>query len=71
MGFVRYNSENFGSVKWKDPNLARQLINQAESIIANNPSVNEIQPVVIQIADLIIDDGGQEIPTEILRKGDS
>jgi len=69
MGFVRYNSENFASVEWKDPNRARQLINQAEGIIANNPSVNELHPVVIQIADLIIDEGGQEIPTEILRKG--
>lgn len=69
MGFVRYNSENFASVEWKDPNRARQLINQAEGIIAKNPSVNELHPVVIQIADLIIDEGGQEIPTEILRKG--
>ena len=71
VGFVRYNSENFGSVDWKDSNHARQLINQAESIIVNNPTVSDLHPVVIQIADLIIDGGGQEIPTEILRKGKS
>lgn len=69
MRFVRYNNDNFASVKWKDPSRARQLINQAEGIIANNPSVNELHPVVIQIADLITDERGQEIPPEILRKG--
>ncbi len=71
MGFVRYNSENFNSVSWTNQNRARQLINQAQSIIADNPSVSELHPVVIQIVDLIIIEGGQEIPTEILRKGRS
>lgn len=65
MGFVRYNSENFASVEWKDPNRARQLINQAEGVIANNPSVNELHPIVIQIAKLRIEGSGPEMPDDI------
>lgn len=68
MGFVRDTSKNFESFEWKDEHRAQRLINQAEDLIGNNPTVDELHPVVIQIIDLIIDNGNQEIPVEILRK---
>lgn len=49
IGFVRQHSENFGSFHWKDPQRARQLINQAEQVIAENPTKERLHPIVIDL----------------------
>jgi molecular chaperone DnaK len=40
IGFVRHHSENFSSFHWRNPQRARQLINQAEQVIAQIPLKN-------------------------------
>jgi len=49
MGFVRHHSENFGSFHWRNPQRARQLINQAEQVIAENPTKERLHPIVIDL----------------------
>ncbi|MFW5871986.1 MAG: Hsp70 family protein, partial [bacterium] len=49
IGLVRQHSENFESYNWKDPQKARQLINQAEQVIADNPTKERLHPIVIDL----------------------
>lgn len=49
IGFVRHHSENFGSFHWRNPQRARQLINQAEQVIAENPTKERLHPIVIDL----------------------
>lgn len=49
IGFVRHHSQNFGSFHWRNPQRARQLINQAEQIIAENPTKERLHPIVIDL----------------------
>lgn len=49
IGFVHQHSENFGSFHWRDPQRARQLINQAEQVIAENPTKERLHPIVIDL----------------------
>jgi molecular chaperone DnaK len=51
IGFVRHHSENFNSFHWINPQRARQLIQQAEQIIAENPTKDRLHPVVIDLID--------------------
>lgn len=46
-------NERFNSFAWKDSKRARQLINQAISIINSAPSVESLRPYVTQIIDLL------------------
>ena len=56
INFVRQHNENFGSFNWKDGNRARTLLNQGLQQIGENPSVDELHPLVIQIIDLLEED---------------
>jgi len=49
IGFVRHHSENFGSFHWRNPQRARELINQAEQVIAENPTKERLHPIVIDL----------------------
>jgi molecular chaperone DnaK len=49
IGFVRHHSENFSSFHWRNPQRARQLINQAEQVIAQNPTKERLHPIVIDL----------------------
>lgn len=53
MGFVKFHSNNFNQVKWTDPTRARQLLNQAQDVISNNPTESKLRPIVIQIIELM------------------
>ena len=61
IGFIRHHSENFGSFNWRNPQRARQLINQAEQVIAENPTKERLHPIVI---DLIEEEVPQAKPGE-------
>lgn len=72
IGFVRHYNEQFSSVNWKDTSHARSLINSALSIIGDNPTVEKLQPVVVQLIKLLPDgevDGptGGFVPAGLLR----
>ena len=53
IGFVRHHNANFNQYKWTDAARARQLLNQAQEMINNNPSVDKLRPVVISIIELL------------------
>ena len=56
MGLIRDCNNNFGLYHWKDANRARQLINQGLAIMANNPTVDKLQPIAVQLIGLMPDD---------------
>ena len=53
IGFIRHYSTNFNQFRWKDANRARQLLNQGQNITANNPTVEELHPLVCTVIDLL------------------
>lgn len=53
IGFIRSHNDNFGSYHWKDSGRARTLLNQGLQIIGENPTVDELHPVVISLIDLL------------------
>jgi molecular chaperone DnaK len=56
IGFIRSHNENFGSFSWKDSGRARTLLNKGLQIIGENPTVDELHPVVISLIDLLPND---------------
>ena len=56
IGFVRSYNDNFGSFNWKDSGRARSLLNKGLQIIGENPTVDELHPVVISLIDLLPND---------------
>ena len=53
VNIVRHHSSNFNQYSWKDAIRARQLLTQGQNIIANNPSVEELHPLVCSVIDLL------------------
>lgn len=53
MGFVRHHNANFNQYDWKDASRARQLLNQAQEMINNNPSEEKLRQIVISIIELL------------------
>ena len=60
---IKYHDQEFESLKWKDKNKARQLINQGLQLISDGRN-KELKPLLYQIWDLRIDYEG---PKETLR----
>ena len=56
IGFIRHHNDNFGSFNWIDSNRARRLLNKGLQIIGENPTVDELHPVVISLIDLLPND---------------
>jgi molecular chaperone DnaK len=50
--YINYVNENFSILPWKDANKARQLVNQALSIINNNGNQSQLEQLCIQIDSL-------------------
>ena len=53
MGVIRDCSNNFGRFRWKDANRARQLVNQGMAAMANQPTVEQLQPIAAQLIELM------------------
>ena len=53
INFVRHNDDHFGSLHWKDSGKARMLLNKGLQIIGENPTVDELHPIVISLVDLL------------------
>ena len=56
MRLIRHCNNNFGRFRWTDANRARQLVNQGMAIMANQPTVEQLQPIAAQIVGLMPDD---------------
>lgn len=66
IGFIKHHNDNFGRYQWKDPNRARQLMNQAVSMINNQPRVEELHPIVVSLIKLLPDSEREILGKELL-----
>lgn len=53
IGMVRNYNSNFGNYNWINPQRARSVINEGLQIIGDQPTVEDLQPIVRQIFDLL------------------
>lgn len=56
IGFVKQHNDNFGHYNWHNPQQARQILNEGMQIIASNPTVERLHPIVRRIFDLLPDE---------------
>lgn len=52
---VQQHNNNFGHYNWRNPQQARQILNEGMQIIASNPTVERLHPIVRRIFDLLPD----------------
>ncbi|NRT14797.1 molecular chaperone DnaK [Flavobacterium sp. 28A] len=55
INFIRQHNQNFGSYHWKDSNRARQLLNDGLQQIGENPTTDDLHPIVIDLVNLLPD----------------
>lgn len=60
MGLIRDCNKNFGHFRWNNASRARQLVNQGMAIIANNPTVEQLQPIAAELINLMPIDQQEE-----------
>ena len=53
INFIRLHNQNFGSYHWKDSNRARQLLNEGLQQIGENPTTDDLHPIVIELINLL------------------
>ncbi|MDH6357371.1 Hsp70 family protein [Parabacteroides sp. PF5-9] len=53
IGLVKYLNDDFNKIQWRDPNKARALLNQAIQQIGEKPTVEELQPIIMAIYQLL------------------
>lgn len=51
--FIRSHNNSFGSYHWKDSSRARTLLNKGLQVIGENPTVDELHPIVVSLIDLL------------------
>ena len=55
INFIRQHNQNFGSYHWEDSNRARQLLNEGLQQIGENPTTEDLHPIVIDLINLLPD----------------
>lgn len=53
INFIRRHNQNFDSYHWKDSNRARQLLNEGLQQIGENPTTDDLHPIVINLINLL------------------
>jgi len=56
IGFDRHHHQNFGTYNWKDSHRARQLLNEGLRQIGENPTTEDLHPIVIDLINLLPND---------------
>ena len=56
IAFIKQHNDHFDFYQWKDKNRARQLLNQAISKINDQPTKDELHPIVVALINLLPDD---------------
>ena len=69
MGLIQHYSQRFGSVRWKDPSRARQLINRGMEEINNQPTTEKLHPIACALIELLPDEEKGDLPTGGIVKG--
>jgi len=55
VGFIRQHNDNFNSYNWKDSGRARTLLNKGLQVISENPTTDELHPIVIAVIDCMVE----------------
>lgn len=53
IGFIRQHNQHFSSYNWTDSHRARQLLNDGLQQIGENPTVDDLRPIVIALINLL------------------
>ena len=53
INFIRHHNQNFSSYHWKDSHRARQLLNDGLQQIGENPTTEDLHPIVIELINLL------------------
>ena len=53
INFIRHHNQNFGSYHWKDSHRAKQLLNDGLQQIGENPTTEDLHPIVIELLNLL------------------
>ncbi|MCF6142357.1 Hsp70 family protein [Flavobacterium sp. K77] len=53
INFIRQHNQNFGSYHWLDTNRARKLLNDGLQQIGENPTTEDLHPIVIDLINLL------------------
>lgn len=61
MGLIRFCNNKFGRFHWKDASRAHQLVTQGMALMANQPTVEQLQPIAAELVGLV-PEGEIEIP---------
>jgi len=53
IAFLDHHHQNFDSYHWSDPTRARQLLSHGQKMIAENPSVQVLHPIVRELIGML------------------
>lgn len=56
IGFIRHLNQHFSSFHWTDSHRARQLLNNGLQQIGENPNVGDLQPIIVELINLLPND---------------
>ncbi len=56
INFIRQHNQYFGSYNWKDSHRARQLLNEGLQQIGENPTTEDLHPIVVDLINLLPND---------------
>ena len=66
IGFVKQHDRHFNAYRWKDASRARTLLNQAKGIVDQEPTVEQLHPIILSLIDLLPDEQKPSDDTTIL-----
>tara|TARA_R110002096_G_scaffold363253_1_gene556388 strand:- start:5813 stop:8287 length:2475 start_codon:yes stop_codon:yes gene_type:complete len=69
VGFIRQHNDNFNSYNWKDSGRARTLLNKGLQVISENPTTDELHPIVIAVIDCMVEEDINETDRDIFGTG--
>ena len=66
IGFIRGANTNFETFHWKDKSRARELVNQGLHRIGQNPTVDNLQPIVSELFKLLPEPERAKVDSSLL-----
>lgn len=64
-GLIRRFHEDFDTLHWKDAVRARHLVNSGLNVLNDNPTVEKMRPIVVQLFELLSSSDGPNPPIPI------
>jgi len=66
LSFLQRFHQNFDEYDWRNAGEARSLINQAFQLATNNPSKQQLRPILVRLVKLLPDDEKPQIGGDLL-----